>query len=70
MGSEKPCKQSASQRPTKVWYNLKYELCCRSMWHSVINLTVLNCKVPHEKSSSALFFTTAKESESSEPEAA
>ena len=37
-----------------------YKLCFRPMWCSVINLIVLNCKVSHEKSSSASFFTTAK----------
>ena len=60
MGSNKPHNQATSQRPAKIRYNSKYELCCRSMWCSVLNLTVLNYKVSDEKSSSASFFTTAK----------
>ena len=44
MGSNKPHKHAASQRPTKIRYLTKFELCCRSMWCSVINLTVINYK--------------------------
>ena len=44
MGSNKPHKQAASQRPTKIRYLTKFELCCRFMWCSVINLTVINYK--------------------------
>ena len=60
MGSNKPHKQAAYQRPTRIRYNWKDELCCRSTWCSVINLTVLNCKVSHNKARPRHFLTTAK----------
>ena len=67
MGSNKPHKQAAKQRPTKIRYNWKDELCSRTMWCSVINLTVLNCKVSHNKSSSASFFNHCQSDLSDSP---
>ena len=47
MGSNKPHKQDASQRPTKIRYLTKFELCCRSMWCINYNLRMRKARRHH-----------------------